>query len=314
MRHEWVVTDTDITTLDYTKSRTTVGAIVFARPVIFFTVAALAMSSQRLSGQIDPSDCPHTTAALAPGNRDAVWNLTRCPESGPRTLAATWTRPGMAGSDAGPTLVEVSGLLRDARVFRAVRSVATSADRPVADRLAALQVLVRHFNPNYARSSEFLLSAAPGSPIPTQLDGPSAVDGAAPLPADARSQVGRVLAALAISDPDATVRGAARRLRQSLMYLDPAHTPLAAGTVALVAECSARVTLRSTADIDAEVQLRVVGSQFSKTYGVRAGTAAQPSNLLLSLPKGVVVASYGGNEIARLTKRDAPCLPSQLRW
>ena len=85
------------------------------------------------------------------------------------------------------------------------------------------------------------------------------------------------------------------------------NTTLLPGTIALVAGCEGGVTLRSTADIDVELQLRVLGTSFARAKYIRAGSVAKPKQSPLSLPPGTVVATYGGREVARLAERNPPC-------
>jgi hypothetical protein len=127
------------------------------------------------------------------------------------------------------------------------------------------------------------------------------------LRSTALPEIAGLLLRLSASEPDLVVRGAARRLRQSMAFSNPAQTPVAPGSFALVAGCGSRVALRSTADIDLVVQLRVEGKEpFSHDYVISAGTP-KPTDRLLSLPPGVVIASFGGREVARLSERNTPC-------
>lgn len=177
------------------------------------------------------------------------------------------------------------------------------------DRLAALQVLMRYYNPRYAPSIDALRTAPEWSSVAWRVDGPRPIDGTSPLADSTRPQIAGTLARLAASESDSTVRNAALVLRKTLAYDDPANTPLAPGAIALIAGCGNRVTLRSTADVGVRVVLRVLGTTFERTHGIRAGSQAKPAVILLGLPSGTVVASYGGREVARLEERNAPCPP-----
>jgi hypothetical protein len=264
-------------------------------------------TSARAQGE--PSDCAGALAKLRtqPNNIAGIRTASRCPESGPVTLAALWTRRDAVGVATRAALVEESGSLRDTRLMDAVVGVATGGDRPVADRLAALQVLMRYYDRRYVLSVDDLSTESIGSPIPRSVGGPPPVYGSSPLAQTTRGTIGTMLSTLASSDADHAVRHAALRLRQGLAFADPANTPLPEGSITLVAGCGSRVMLRSTADVDLELQLRVLGTSYARAKSISAGSVAKPRQLLLGLPAGTVVATYGGREVARLTERNASC-------
>jgi hypothetical protein len=95
--------------------------------------------------------------------------------------------------------------------------------------------------------------------------------------------------------------------------MDPENTLVREGSIALIAGCGRRVTLRSTADIDLPIEVRVLGTDFVYPKGIRAGTETKPTEILLAFPSGVVVATLGGRELARLEERNAPCPPGMPR-
>jgi len=197
--------------------------------------------------------------------------------------------------------------MRDARVLNAVLGVASSAGYSAEGRLAALSVLLRYYDNSYAPlNAEFVRD--PAHVLLAQVvDAPGQYNGARPLPGDVRARIAREIAQISTTDGDASFRRVARRVRQALAYTDPANTPLDAGAISLIAGCGRRVTLRSSADIDLPVEVRVLGTKFANGAGIRAGTTTRPTDRLLGLPAGVVVASLGGREVARLTQRNAPC-------
>ena len=279
------------------------------------TVVLAGLNASTVLAQAESSECRTAVAEFRvhPQNPNAIWSVSRCPSSGPAELAVLWGQPGVASGVTRRTVVDASGSLRDSRMFSAILGVARGSDRPVADRLAALQVLMRYYDARYAPSVENLTVTAIGSPITRVVGGPPPLNGASPLPSTTRQQIADVLAQLSAADRDSTMRVAALRLRQALAFDDPTNTPLRAGSVSLIAGCGSRVTLRSTADVELELQLRVLGTNFDKVRGIRAGSTMKPRSLLLSLPSGIVVASYGGREVARLTERNAPCAAGMTR-
>ena len=265
--------------------------------------------------QREPSDCASVATSLRqqPDVPSKAWAVLECPISGPAALAALWARPGTP-SAARRSVGEVSGLLRDETLFGAVRGTAENGARSPEDRLLALRVLMQYINSHYDVPAEFLSGNFADNSVGRRVDGPVPVDGATPLPTGYRAQIGSVFARLAVSDLDVSVRHGSLMLRQVLARDDPADTPLQANAITLVAGCGSEITLRSVADVDIELELRVLGSTFAKTYGIRAGTTSKPMARTLVVPKGTVVAQFGGREVARLSQRNGKCAPGQVRW
>jgi hypothetical protein len=276
---------------------------------LFAAAVAIPATATTLWAQTEPVHCRRAVVELRtdPGNTAAIRSASGCPSSGPTALAVMWIQRAAADDATRAALVEASSSLRDTRVFDAVAGIATARDRPVGDRLAALQVLMRYYNRRYVPSVEDLTSGPPGSPITRRVGGPAPVNGSSPLAETTRGEIGALLSMLASSDGDSTLRGAALRLRQRLAFDDPVNTLLPAASITLVSECGPRVMLRSTADIDVGLQLRVLGTSFARTRAIRAGSVEMPTQLSLELAAGTVVASYGGREVARLTDRNASC-------
>jgi hypothetical protein len=144
--------------------------------------------------------------------------LVGCPAAGPEALAAEWSRPPV-DSLGLQALSGVSGMLRDRRVHVAAMSVVLdgSADRPA--RLAALGVLVRHFDP--------CLEAAYRTPHHPGLGARAYVwlgesdhdvsrEGQQPLPAGVRAEVVATLRRLGANDADEQVRMIAAYLSERL--------------------------------------------------------------------------------------------------
>ena len=117
----------------------------------------------------------------------------------------------------------------------------------------------------------------------------------------------------------AVVRDAALRLRAWLAFSNPAHTPVAPGSIVLVAGCGNLVTVESFADVATPFILRVLGTPYhdevalaglKETLIFKAPPDGQPRTILKALPRGTVTATVGENEVARLPDTDRkPCPP-----
>jgi len=278
-----------------------------------FVAVALLLTITGISGaQVEGRECGNIVEQLRDGERRvaAMARVSLCPMTGPAALATLWKEATTSSKTERHALVEATANLKDGRLFSAAANVATDGGRSVADRISALQVLMRYYDTRYAPSFEALTSPHAERNVSLRIGGPRTVDGSVPVPATANRQIGELFAQLASSaEGNATVREAARVLRERLAHDDPENTPLADGAITLVAGCGERVTLQSTADVALSIKLEVLGTAFSRRYGIRAGTKEKPAALLLSLPKGTIVASYGGRELARLTERNASCPP-----
>jgi len=267
------------------------------------------------SAQGEPEICQHAVAELHSDYQSvsAIQNIGRCPVTGPLALSEVWARHGTRGAAVRRQLVDVTASLRDGRLFERMVDVATNSANADNDRVAALIVLMRYYDPRYvpraqditARRTSTRFASQPI--VPMVVDGVMLINGATPMPGSAPQEVGRVFAQVAANDRDTPVRRAALALRQTLAYRDPQVTPLEAGAVVLVAGCSQRVTLQSTADIAVALEIRVLDTTFQKIYTIRAGSKSNPAKLSLWLPNGTVIASYANREIVRLSERNAPC-------
>jgi hypothetical protein len=273
------------------------------------SIVLASTSGSRVEAQTERAECASVSARLRLGRATAVevQSLGSCVRSGPSALADAWKRPSGRSEEQASALVEATAMLRDDQLFSTAVDVAVATGNASLDRVRALQVLARYYDERLAPSLDFLTKTELGSPVPRRFDTFS-VAGATPLRASARSEIGQVLARLSTSDPDPVVLGAARRLRQSMANSDPANMPLAPGAIALIADCDSRVTLQSKADIGVQVQLRVEGaSPFAHSYWIAGGDAGRPTKRRLRLPPGIVTASYGGIEVARLVDRKGTC-------
>jgi hypothetical protein len=281
---------------------------------IFLGALMLATGAQTAAAQREPADCAERSARVmrASPDRNRAELLPQCPESGPATLAALWLHRPPTTHYALRELRYVSVTFVDVRILDAVERVVDAPDRSTQERVAALNVLLYYYDHTLA-------------PVDTEFVDPNTLtrgnvtdtarpkDGAQPLPPDVRSRIANRLARISSADPDTTFRRVAHRVRQMLAFLDPLNAPVSAGAITLIAGCGDRVTLRSTADIDLPVEVRALDSTRAYSGGIRRGTTTNPSEILLGLPPGVIVATLGGREIARLTQRDAPCAEGQIR-
>jgi hypothetical protein len=243
-----------------------------------------------------------------------IESLSQCALSGGPALSVLWARHLTLSADQRRALRSSSIKLRDGRLYSAVRGVASDPSRITADRLTALQVLASYFQVNLVPSVNNLLDPRDLGPnaLPIAMH-TSSRDGATPLPSARMSEIPAQLAKLAWGDPDANVRTAALKLRRVLAYQHPDVTPLKPGVITLTAACGTRVVLGSKADVAVPIVLHFGDS---KTYTEALKIAppnGPPSEILLSMPPGPVVATVGGHEVARLTDRNTPCKPGQLR-
>jgi len=179
--------------------------------------------------------------------------------------------------------------------------------------MAALRLMLRYYDPSYVPRESDLLSSVHRVSFRQRTGGAVTAEGRTPLAPDVRSRIATLLATLVSTDTDASIRKAALTARQVLAFADPVNTPVPTGAITLIAGCADRVTLRSTADIDLPVRISVLGTPFRNDGGIRAGSGGKPSEILFGLPRGTVVATLGGRELARLSERTAPCAPGQVR-
>lgn len=273
--------------------------------------ALLIASAADVAAQTEPADCHRIVSAVetAPEVTGAqLGALSACKASAPAALSREWMRTHSRTSEAREALVHASRQIRDRRVQEAVERTAMLSDRETDDRVAALRVLISYYDPSSVPSHAYLTGGQVGDPIPltTHLSGGT---GREPLADGFRQSFLELLASLASSDGDATVRGAALRLRQSLVWRDPESTPLPANAVTLEAACGSRVNLLSHADVGLPVRVKVLGSGFDHIKYTGPSSGRGPSRQPLGLPAGVVVAYIGTREVARLERRDTPCPP-----
>lgn len=260
----------------------------------------------------EPAHCASTvaTASRAPAERE-IRLLVDC-HSGPEVLARVWSRQ----PDPSPALLEPlvisSAMLRDVRLYRSVKAVAENPARSSEARLGALRLLFSYHSPDLLPSraelvkprivglaSESMMTTAPRTRR----------NDSAPVATSVRGEVQDIIARIARAETDPVVKEAALRLRQDLAHRDPARTPVAQGAISIKAGCGSSVDVESNENILLRLRIEVLETVFDKTLAIAPASGNAPGRLPLSLPEGVVVVSFGGRELARLTDRKAPCPP-----
>lgn len=281
-------------------------------------VAAILPTSLRaqVTGPAEAKECQANADAARKNNpgRTDIESLSPCVVSGGPALVTLWSRHSALSAEQRSALRYSSIKLRDGRLYNAVRSVAGDPSRPTADRLTALQILASYFQPDLVPSVKDLLDPTDrgSAGLPTSIHVTSR-DGSTPLPPGRMSEIPAQLARLAWGDPDSNIRAAALKLRQYFAYGHPDVTPLKVGAITLTARCGRSVILASKADVGLPVVLHS-GSSQPRTFALKgASLGGQPSEMLLAVPRGPVVATVGGHEVARLTDRNAPCKPGEPR-
>ena len=109
--------------------------------------------------------------------------------------------------------------MRDGRIYHAVLGMTRDASRPVADRLAGIQVLL-----GYAEDGHTVMQqgeARRAKPATAPARSASLVKGSVSFTPDMRSDVKRELYRLAAVDRDPDVRIAAQKASESLGYVVP---------------------------------------------------------------------------------------------
>jgi hypothetical protein len=146
---------------------------------------------------------------------NAVNTLRDCPVDGPRLLAEQWTAPPRDSVALGQ-LAEASAFMLDERVFEAARGVVANRGALRAVRLAAMRVLVGHYDPCLAVTIQ--VSSQRGPPVMAvavlfgEMEHNMSRRGSVPLATSVRGDVLSTLDAVAATEPDSIVREAARKL------------------------------------------------------------------------------------------------------
>jgi hypothetical protein len=188
-----------------------------------FIASMLGLLGPRLAAaQSDTPDCVAIVAEmLTPTpSAGAIRASAGCPSSGPVTLANRWSRVGPRSATERGALIEASSLMRDARIYQAVLGMTRDGSRPVADRLAGIQVLL-----GYAEDGHSVMQQGEARG-PSPASAPAArsaslVKGSVTFTPDMRSDVKRELYRLAAVDRDPDVRIAAHKASESLGYVVP---------------------------------------------------------------------------------------------
>ena len=139
--------------------------------------------------------------------------ISKCDVSGGPALAALW---GSVPGDSAELVhvVYSTSRLRDQRVLDRLVTVAQDPSRPVLVRLSAFQVLVSYFKPEAAVPMRWLKRPPFGSPLGFVTEF-VATEGASPLGPGTQQSIRALMRQIAESDPDATVRNAARFLMEA---------------------------------------------------------------------------------------------------
>ncbi len=291
-----------------------------ALSLLFAGVAAALPLRRAMSqaGEFVPGEtgsCPAAARALESGTVRALefGILAECRETGPQALADVWSRSSTMSATDLESLARASLNLRDARLYRALLTVVGEPRKSTAIRLSALQVLASYYNGELTVSQRWLTGARVGEDIPrTTLHFDSLT--AVPLPASRLSEVAIQLARVALEDPDSTFRQASLRVAQGIAWLHPEQVPVARSAVRLVTGCGRQFTLETSLAIVVPLRIRVLGTSYDYTFTPKRWVAGAPDRILMSPPNGTVVVSYGSDhELARLSERNGPCKPGEVR-
>lgn len=139
--------------------------------------------------------------------------ISKCDESGGAALAALW-RSVAADSAELVHVVYSTSRLRDQRVLDEIVTVAQDQARPAVVRLSAFQVLVSYYKPGAHIPLRWLRQPPFGSPLGVVTEF-RATEGASPLGPATRDVIHTLMRKLAESEPDPTVRNAARFLAEA---------------------------------------------------------------------------------------------------
>jgi hypothetical protein len=253
--------------------------------------------------------CASTARAIANGQLTDTQArvLSGCRHSGPDALARVWLQADLAPKNL-ELLAEASSMLRDSRLFTVALAATENESAPTAVRIAALRVLISYYSSELWPSTSYLNSGTLGDPIPVTTDR-DVQDGSSPLHAASRRETQQALLKLSSNNREKEIAHAATLLRQALAFVDPSNTPVEGNAVVLSAGCGPRVTLKSSADIDLDLRVRVLETNYDQRFVVRGVQKSRNGKLTLALPAGTVVVNFGNKEVARLSNRSAPCPP-----
>ena len=179
-----------------------------------------ALAPHMAAAQSEAPDCVAIVAEmLMPSpSSGAIRASAGCPSTGPVTLANRWTRRGVRAASERATLVEASSLMRDGRLYDGVSRVVRDGSYPVADRLAALRVLVSYADQGFTVSQQGQAREAKATASTSRRADASSISGSVPLRPTVRDDVRRELARLAREDREPDMQWSARRASESLGY------------------------------------------------------------------------------------------------
>lgn len=139
--------------------------------------------------------------------------IVKCDESGGPALASVW-RSVSADPGELPHVVYSTSRVRDQRILDQLVIVARDQARPTVVRLSAFQVMVSYYKPSAYVSMRSLRQPPFGSPLGFVTEF-VATEGSSPLGPTSRESIRNLMRELSQSDPDSTVRNAARFLGEA---------------------------------------------------------------------------------------------------
>ena len=203
--------------MTHTESTSKAPRDVALAPLLIASMLGL-LDPRLAAAQSDAPDCVAIVAEMLTPSPSAgtIRASAGCPSSGPVTLANRWSHVGPRSSAERSALIEASSLMRDARIYQAVLGMTRDASRPLADRLAGIQVLLGYAEDGHSVMQQGEALGANPAPRPASL-----VKGSVSFTPDMRSDVKRELYRLAAVDRDPDVRFAAQKASESLGYVVP---------------------------------------------------------------------------------------------
>ncbi len=197
--------------------KTRVEVCLFAATLAGLTtpIPAMAQGDSAVAAACTRAEATLRTHAGGREYNDAIAALQGCPDDGPRLLAEQWAAPPR-DSVALRLLADISSRILDRRLFEAARALVVDGAASLDARLAAMRVLVGHYDP--CLTVDFRINPAPdaaGQAVAAWFGRKSANPskrGSELLPSSVRGDVLTTLNAVATTGADGAVREAARGL------------------------------------------------------------------------------------------------------
>ncbi len=139
--------------------------------------------------------------------------IVKCDESGGPALVSLWRSVPADAAELAHVVYSTSRV-RDQRILEELLTVARDQARPAVVRLSAFQVLVSYYKPSAYVSLRSLRQPPFGSPLGFVTEF-VATEGSSPLGPTTLTSIHNLMRELAQSDPDQTVRNAARFLAEA---------------------------------------------------------------------------------------------------